>query len=333
MKKTVVYESETITRRAPLNYEEISQSEEPFIRLEETLPACYLCELSNALVSPYGIVFKNGRIIQESVYSMFTKNKNALTFYKKLLLGKVKRVSADCVIAHNAYYDNYYHWTTEALPRLFSIREKAPSLTLLLHEKTPRFIDEYLRFFSFREIVRVKDDEIVWAKKLWLPMHTARGLAHRLAVVTQLGNWIRSKEGIAPQKVTKKLFISREKAKYRRAINEAEVFQLFELLGYEKIYLEELTLPEQIQLFTNASKIAGIHGAGFSNLLYSSQATLLTDIIHWEHQQDAFYNLADAMNVDYLRIECKGVGKESYCGTDDIIVDLKQLEKHLTLLT
>ncbi|MDJ1504102.1 glycosyltransferase family 61 protein [Xanthocytophaga agilis] len=332
MKKTVVYEAETITRRSPLNYKEISQSEEPFIRLEETLPICYLCELNNTLISPYGIAFKNGHIIQESVYSMFTQNKNALTFYKKLLLGKVKRVSADCVIAHNAYYDNYYHWTTEALPRLFSIREKAPNLTLLIHEKTPRFIDEYLRFFSFREIVRIKDDEIVWAKKLWLPMHTARGLAHRLAVVKQLGHWIRSQAGIQPQKTTKKIFISREKAKYRRAINEAEVFEFFEQLSYEKTYLEDLTLKDQIQLFTNASKIAGIHGAGFSNLLYSSQATLLTDIIHQEHQQDAFYNLADAMNVDYLRIECKGTGKESYCGTDDIIVDIKQLEKYQPLL-
>ncbi len=65
---------------------------------------------------------------------MFTGNKNALTFFKKIAMGKFRRVSGDCLVAHNAYYDNYYHWTLEALPRIYSMREYTKGLTLLIHE-------------------------------------------------------------------------------------------------------------------------------------------------------------------------------------------------------
>jgi capsular polysaccharide biosynthesis protein len=330
LKKTLLYDTETVHRQPPLNYEEITQNSEPFIRLEETLPACHLCELDKAWVSPYGIVFKNGRVVPESVYSMFVNNRNALTFFKKIFLGKVRTVSGQCLVAHNAYYDNYYHWTLEALPRLYSVREAAPNLRLLIHEKTPAFVDEYLRFFRFRDIVRIKDDEVVRAEKLVLPMHTARGLAHREQAVRDMGKWLRTQAQVPNNlPADKKIFVSREKARYRRAVNESDAYRIFAEHGYEKIHLEEMPLREQIHRFAAAEKVAGIHGAGFSNLLYAHQATLLTDIIHRQHPQDAFYNLACATGSRYLRIECDGVGKETYCGTDDLRVDVKKLENLL----
>lgn len=335
MKKTLLYGAETVIRKPPLNYEEISQSSERFIQLEENLDDCYLCELNKALVSPYGIVFKNGRVIRESVYSMFARNNNALTFYKKLLLGKVRSVSGDCLVVHNAYYDNYYHWTLEALPRLFSVRHLAPQLNLLIHENTPRFVEEYLSFFTFKDIIRIKDDELVYAQKIYLPMHLARGLAHRESVVRDLGAWLRDQVQVPitnENLLLKKLFISREKARYRRAVNEPEIYQIFGEQGYEKISLEDMPLHDQIRLFAHVSKVAGIHGAGFSNVLFAQNMSLLIDIIHHDHPQDAFYNLACAIGSDYLRIEAQGVGKEKYCGADGISLSMQQLKKYNLLL-
>ncbi len=31
---------------------------------------------------------------------------------------------------------NYYHWTLEALPHIYNVREYTKGLTLLIHEKT-----------------------------------------------------------------------------------------------------------------------------------------------------------------------------------------------------
>jgi capsular polysaccharide biosynthesis protein len=335
LKKTLLYGAETIVRKPPLNYEEISQTSERFIRLEENLEDTYLCELNKALVSPYGIVFKNGRVIKESIYSMFVHNNNALTFYKKLLLGKVRSVSGDCLVAHNAYYDNYYHWTLEALPRLFSVRHLTPQLNLVIHENTPRFVDEYLAFFKFKDIIRIKDDELLYAQKVYIPMHLARGLAHREAVVRDLGAWLRDQAQVSIESknlALKKVFISREKARYRRAVNEPEIYQIFAEQGYEKISLEGMTLCDQIRLFAQVSKVAGIHGAGFSNILFAQNMSLLVDIIHHDHPQDAFYNLACAIGSDYLRIEAHGVGKEAYCGADDILLNVNLSPAYISFI-
>ena len=330
MKKTLLYDAVTIDRKPPVNYSEIKNVRN-FIHLNEFIEPCYLCELSGAYVSPYGIVFKNGSVVEESVYSMFTKNRNALTFYKKILLNKVKKVSGDCLVAHNAYYDNYYHWTLEALPRIFSVKAHTPNLKLLIHEKLKPFIEYYLSFFNFKDIILIKEDELVWAEKLWLPMHTAPGLRHKESLIREMAGYIKVKHGLShPNTTVDKLFISRKKATFRKAVNEDEVYALLYEHGFQKVVLEELSVKEQINLLRGVKIFAGIHGAGFSNLLYMDQGKLLLDIIHEDHQQDAFYNLACAFGIDYFRLECKGTGVQKYCGSDDIIVDKDGLKNVLS---
>jgi capsular polysaccharide biosynthesis protein len=330
MKKTLLYDGYLAERKAPVNYTQIKNAQS-FIKLQEYIEPCYLCELGNAYVSPYGMVFKNGRVVQESVYSMFTQNKNALTFYKKIFLNKVKKVSGECLVAHNAYYDNYYHWTLEALPRIFAVKAYTPNLTLLIHEKLKPFISHYLSFFNFKEIIFIKDNELVLAENLWLPMHTAPGLRHNEPLVREMAAFIREKNGTSTHTAAwpDKIFISRKKATFRRAINEDEVYALLQNYGFQRIILEELSVGEQIHLLTCVKVFAGIHGAGFSNLMYMNQGKLLVDIIHEDHPQDAFYNLACAFDVDYVRLDCKGTGVQQYCGSDDIEVDVRKLEQML----
>lgn len=329
MHKKLLYEGMEVSRKPPVNYAEIS-GDRSFIELKEYIEPTYLLQVSNALVSPYGIAVKNGRVIPESVYSMFTRNRHLLTFLKKIALGRVRRVAGDCLLVHNAYYDNYYHWTLEALPRLYSVRAHTPDLTLLIHEKTRPFIEDYLSFFRFKNIVPIKDDEIVLAPKLWLPTHTAKGLRHNEPLVREMAAYLKARvpSGAAPGGPAR-VFISRRGAAYRQALNEPEVYALLREHGFERIRLEDLKLTEQINLFRGVKVLTGIHGAGFSNLIYTDAGEHLVDIIHERHAQNAFYTLACAFGLDYTRLECRGVGKSDYEGNDDLVVDLDRVRKYL----
>jgi capsular polysaccharide biosynthesis protein len=329
MQKRLLHEGLEVSRKPPVNYDEIS-GDRSFIQLKEYIEPTYLCEMRNALVSPYGVVLRNGRVVPESVYSMFTGNRNALTFYKKIALGKVRRVAGDCLVAHNAYYDNYYHWTLEALPRLYSLREHTRDLTLLIHEKTRPFIEDYLAFFPFKDVVRVKDDEVILARKLWLPTHTARGLSHHERLVREMAAYLKARVPYQPAG-PEKVFISRQGAAYRQAVNEPEVYGLFREHGFERVRLEDFKLTEQINLFRGVKVLSGIHGAGFSNLIYADQGEHLVDILHERHAQNAFYTLASAFGMAYTRLECRGTGKTSYEGNDDLVVDLDRVRKCLSV--
>jgi hypothetical protein len=63
----------------------------------------------------------------------------------------------------------------------------------------------------------------------------------------------------------KRFYINRTS---RRLKNETEVQSYVSSIGYTIVNLEELTLDDQVHLFTNAEEIIGFHGAGLSNLLF-----------------------------------------------------------------
>lgn len=327
MSRTLLYPEQTVHRKLPLNYEEMAKGKEQFILPEENIDATYLVELSHAYVSPFGVVFRNGFVVKDSVYSMFDPRKQWLTFYKKRLLNKVRKVSGDCLVVHHAYYQNYYHFLLEILPRLFVMKERAPALTLIINETLPSFAREYLSLFRFNDIVYLKDEEIAKVDKIYFPTHL-RGLAYNPAVMREMAAWLRQQ--LLPDDAVRgpeRIFISRANAKYRKTVNEAEVIALLRDKGFEFFDPGNAGIREQAAFFSHARYIIGSHGAGFSNMLFSRRAELVIDLIHEQHPQDCFYNLACIFDIGYYYFQCKGTGADSYPNNDDIIVDLQQFSE------
>ena len=328
MQKKLVYPAQLVNRKPPVNYADMADNKTSFIRLKETINSCELIEINNAYISPFGVVFKNGLIIKESVYSMFKPNSFLLSFFKKIFLNKVKKIKGTCVVAHHSYYQNYYHFLLEILPRLFLVKEQASTLKLIINKNIPSFVREYIELFNFKEIVFIEDTEVAFAEKLVFPSYSSRGLAYNETIINEMSEWLRSKLfNLDNNAAPKKIFISREKARYRNTINEEEVFAILEKKGFVKFNLDEPSIKSQANFFKNAEYIVGSHGAGFSNMIYSPNCKLVVDIIHENHPQDCFYNLANVFDIDYYYFQCKGTGKNSYANNDDINVDLFKFEQ------
>jgi capsular polysaccharide biosynthesis protein len=294
-----------------------------FIHAQEKIQASALVEINNAYVSPFGVVFKNGLVVKESVYSMFSAQKQNLTFYKKILLNKVKNIDGNCLVAHHAYYQNYFHFLLEIMPRMFVLKDKAPQLKLIINSNLPSFAKEYIALFNFKEIIYLQDDEIAKVQKIIFPTYLSRGLAYNETVMKEMAEWLRnSLQNEDHNSSPKRIFISRENAKYRKTLNESEVFEILKAKGFVKFDLENPGIREQAAFFKNAEYIVGSHGAGFSNLIFSRHCKLLIDLIHENHPQDCFYNLASIFDINYYYFQCKGAGHDSFANNDDIIVDL-----------
>lgn len=329
MQKKILYPAQIIHRKLPLNYDEMHDNKTSFINAEETIDAGYLIEIKNAYVSPFGVVFKNGFVVKESVYSMFKPNSFNLSFYKKILLNKVVKIKGNCVVAHHSYYQNYYHFLLEILPRLFVIKNKAADLKLVINKNIPSFVKEYIDLFGFKEIVYIQDNEIAKVENIIFSTYLSRGLAYNENVIKEMAFWLREKLydtnfTNAPEKI----FISRDNAKYRKTVNEDEVFSFLQKKGFVKFNLDEPNIKAQANFFKNAKYIIGSHGAGFSNMIFSKDCKTAIDIIHEQHPQDCFYNLSNCFDIDYIYFQCKGTGANSYANNDDIIVDLPKFEQY-----
>lgn len=328
MNKTQILPAIQIIRHEPANYAEMHELKKYFIHLKEEIQPIYLMEINNAYVSPFGIVYKNGFVVNESVYSMFKPKSFYLSFYKKLFLNKIIKVDGDCVIAHNSYFQNYYHWLLEAVPRLFLLKEKATQYKLLLNANSPNFIKQYVSLFGFKEIVYLEDNYLAKVKHVTFTTFTSRGLAMYEPVIRNMVKWLFKKNEILENSnPTKNIFITRKNAKYRRLINEDEIISYLSSNGFEIVTLENLTIKEQMQLFANAKNVIGTQGAGMANMIYSTHGKMLITIIHEEHPDDAYYNQTNINNTLCYYFQSKGVGNFDYKNNDDIIVDMDKFKE------
>ncbi len=319
-----------VQRSRPLNEDEIHQGGTPFLRTTETVGDSFLYEVRNAYVSPYGVVFKNGRAVKESfLHAGDNVLRQSATFYKKMAAGKTKSVSGRCLVIHNVFYDNYYHWTLECLPRLFCVREEAKSLKLLIHERLLPFHAFYLGLFDFREIVLIKDDELVQAETVVFPSHVTPGLVPPGQVISDLSAYVFGKLQLPAAQPVRNVFISREKARYRHAVNEPEVWAAFKNCGFEKVWLEDLSVADQVRLLSQTRRLSGIHGAGFSNMLYMQRGERFMDLMHKDYRSNGFYNLASIFNIGFVLLQCEGTGRSKDPRTDDLRVPVPTLEKYL----
>jgi capsular polysaccharide biosynthesis protein len=75
-------------------------------------------------------------------------------------------------------------------------------------------------------------------------------------------------------KTPKLIYISREFVPKRKLLNENKCIDLFKKYQFEIIHPEELSLQEQIDIFSKATHVAGPIGSGMHNLLFNhSSAT------------------------------------------------------------
>ena len=108
--------------------------------------------------------------------------------------------------------------------------------------------------------------------------------------------------GKAEQGPRTRLYISREKCHYRKMQNEAEVWPELAKLGFEKVFLEDLTLEDQIRKLQSADLVLGVHGAGFANVLFCRPGTRIVEIQDPDDPNPHFYALAVMLGLEYCLV-------------------------------
>ena len=125
-----------------------------------------------------------------------------------------------------------------------------------------------------------------------------------------------------PLKPIEKLYIQR-RGKTRGLVNEAEVLAFLEQRGWQSVDLESLTPAQQIGLFAQARAVCGLHGAGFTNLLWSRTSCVAVELLADNFLNGCYEALASCVNVEH-RFLIHPADQQSR-----IRVDLSQLASRL----
>ncbi len=307
--------------------------------LEHEIPATYLLKFRDVLVSSEGLILKGARLLPESFAYPFELDDWKRSSVVKLLatnyfLRRRRAVDADVLWITDYWSKGYFHWLTDALPRLFVMRDRLDQLTLMLpwEFETHEFVTSSLDAFGVKVVNFIKQNEVLECSNLLMPTHTApsghfreetiRGVRDVLLSAFRNGN----PEG-------KRVYISRRAASKRRIANEQEIIPMLTDKGFEIICAEDLTLEQQVGLASQTRYLVSNHGAGLANMLFLREGGSVLELRHrTDYINNCYFVMSSALDLNYFYQLCDPQQQNADPHTADLIVDPKELEKSLGLL-
>ncbi len=235
----------------------------------------FVCTVPNAKVYQRGgaVLTEQDELIKESYFGMWKPRRSEWE--------SARPVKIDGRVLHFAviYADsNISHFTLDCALKttLFDSFEGAKILA------TPKFRDWHYETFEMLGIARdqfvftdslvTTCDELVVAKtsdECFFPHEThLKEYRRRMLAAAGVGGDVRA---------TKRIYISRAKDK-RRLLNEEALWPLWEERGFELVFCQDLTTRDKVRLFAEAEVVAGPHGSGFINCIFSPLGTKLIEL-------------------------------------------------------
>lgn len=234
---------------------------------------------------------------------------------------------------------NYYHWLVDHLP-LLALVAGCPDLAgvpLIVNPDLRPFQRESLAALGIpaERLLSFADADFIDAEKLIVPLIPGRrgtdwgaaGWWWRPTLTAPVHAWLRAAFGVenGPDG-GRRLFLSRAGAGSRRAANEAEIAGIAAGLGYEVVDPAAMSFAEQVDCFTAASHIAGVHGAGFANALFAPRGARLIEFVGEGTAPEFYRHLAALGGLGFTRVDCAvtDAGSTDFPGDrryNDILID------------
>jgi hypothetical protein len=170
-------------------------------------------------------------------------------------------------------WNNYYHFCIDALPQIalcdqFGLPADIPVIVPYNFSKIS-FVQEYFNKIEppKRKIIIQEKDQYIRVKELYLAKDTFFSES-----ITEMHRRVPYLPVINDQPDMHRpalLFVTRAK-KYKRTIqNNIEIEDIVKANGFTIIEAGDYSLSGQISLFSNATHVIGIHGAGLMNIIFS----------------------------------------------------------------
>ena len=276
---------------------------------------------------------KNSNVLNNIVFQKGTPR------LKKNLKGMVFSL-----LTGGAGNSNYWHWLFDVLPRIRIIDNRYslekinyflfPDLKEKFQKETIKLLEiPNFKIISSRLFRHIQSDGVITVDHPYVIKNNPS------IEIQNLPNWIliflREKFLKEKKKINlpDKFYIDRSDSKsnhryLRKIINEEEVKDFLIKKGFSIITLSNFSFEEQVNLFSNAKKIVGLHGAGFANLTFCTTGTFVLEIKP-ETAGPVIGNLAKSLKLNCNALSLKPSQYSNNNQQGLISVPISQLEKNL----
>lgn len=187
-------------------------------------------------------------------------------------LNNIKQFDQSFVIgAHN----NYYHLLIDILPRIFGINPVINQyinkiIFLKSNFKQNNIIETILKHKNITiDVKTIKNGTYKFNNSVFTIKQSLKNINY---------NYRKLFSKYLNNEPKKNIYISRADATQRKILNENEIIEKLKKLNFEVINLSNLNFVDQIKTFNNAKCIVTLHGAGLTNLIFSTPKATVIEI-------------------------------------------------------
>lgn len=197
--------------------------------------------------------------------------------------------------------DNYYHWLFDVLPALEKI-----SKSQQYHNGIPIAVGGSQLSFQTESLLRIGilpsrliwigKDDILYAQEVFQANLTHKAGHPHTPTYSWVKNLFLGRSTMLPWR---KIYISRAKDLERQVRNEKNLVDKLLMMGFEIHNLSKLSLRKKAQLFSEAKVIVSPHGAGLSNIVFSSAQTKIVEFFPENFINYCYQRMAKDLAFNY----------------------------------
>lgn len=234
--------------------------------------------------------------------------------------------------------DSYFHFVTDAVPRVKLLYQAGYSLNqfdhIIVNGARHNFQRDFLSALGIPgdKCIYLNENSNLICENLVVPSPPAiSGNPPGWAC-----NFIRTLCANISTEPRKRIYISRDDAIGRRVINEAEVVDFLKPMGFSKVSLTGMSLEAQAKLFAGAEVIVAPHGAGLTNLVFSTAGTKVIEFFSPHYINVCYWALSEECKILYGYLIGEGPRPKEENTQEDgranIQVSLDELSRLLSLM-
>lgn len=333
--ETLCRESVSV-RKLPVNFEQADLGLFEH-ELKRVIPATSFLHMEGVTVHPTGILFRGSSVLPESfpsphfIDAWAGPSAGLKSTTKNCVLKFHRRIERDAVWITDIWSMGYFHWLTDALPRLLTVRGRLGGAALLLPGAYAGlgYVRASLKPFAVEGLRFVQ--EPLYCPRLKMPTHTAPAGNYNEDLVRGLrslyGDFYQAAPG-AP--AGDRIYVSRRKAQKRKVVNEEECAAVLAEYGFRTVHFEDYSFEQQVKMVLGARYLISIHGAGLTNMLFMREGG---SVLELRQDGDAFNNcyfaLASALGLKYFYQLCRSQNPGEDAHTANLIADSRLLRKNV----
>jgi len=257
---------------------------------------------------------------------LISKVNHKIKRFSAVFLPKLRLNSGLWVINHWSH--GYFHWITESLAKISILHGINNDVKVLLpsNYQEHKFIRQSLDFLKI-EYSFLPLNRLTYVTDLYLGHFAYTSGNYSYLMMRNLAEKFNSRRKHVSNP-RRRIWVSRDLAQKRSIENESQLYPILLKYGFEILTLEKYTFSEQVDICQSSEILAGLHGAGLTNMMFMPRGGKVIEIRRGgDDHSNCYFSLASIMDHKYYYVLADPLSSDLHQG--NCILDPEHLEQLL----